>query len=175
MPPFVELAVAAHGPQKNSGAGSTEQRVVMGRRGTQRFRHRFRRTLQSFKFQAIGGDDPGTRWVHVEILSPPTALDLRVAIEPPAYTGLPLIKRMVELAAAGDMAAAQAEHERLLPLFTGLFVITSPIPVKYCLNRAGFDAGGLRLPLVEADPKTAAFLDELLAGYEIDLPTSVTA
>ena len=85
------------------------------------------------------------------------------------------IKRMLELAAAGDMAAAQAEHERLLPLFTGLFVITSPIPVKYCLNRIGFDVGGLRLPLVEADPKTAAFLDELLAGYEIDLPTSVTA
>ena len=47
--------------------------------------------------------------------------------------------------------------------------------MKYCLNRAGFDVGGLRLPLVEADPKTAAFLDELLAGYEIDLPTSVTA
>lgn len=85
------------------------------------------------------------------------------------------IKRMVELAAAGDMAAAKAEHERLLPLFTGLFVVTSPIPVKYCLNRAGFDAGGLRLPLVEADAGTAAFLDKLLAGYEIDLPTSVTA
>ena len=85
------------------------------------------------------------------------------------------IKRMVELAAAGDMAAAKAEHERLLPLFTGLFVITSPIPVKYCLNRAGFDVGGLRLPLVEADAQTGAFLDELLAGYEIDLPMSVTA
>ena len=85
------------------------------------------------------------------------------------------IKRMLELAAAGDMTAAEAEHERLLPLFTGLFVVTSPIPVKYCLNRAGFDVGGLRLPLVEADANTAAFLDELLAGYEIDLPTSVTA
>ena len=85
------------------------------------------------------------------------------------------IKRMVELAAAGDMAGAEAEHERLLPLFTGLFVVTSPVPVKYCLNRVGFDVGGLRLPLVAADPKTAAFLDELLAGYEIDLPTSVTA
>ena len=85
------------------------------------------------------------------------------------------IKRMIELATAGDWAAAEAEHERLLPVFTGLFVVTSPIPVKYCLNRAGFDVGGLRLPLVEADTATAAFLDKLLAGYEIDLPTTVTA
>ena len=83
------------------------------------------------------------------------------------------IKRMMELAAAGDMAEAEAEHQRLLGLFTGLFVVTSPIPVKYCLNRAGFDVGGLRLPLVEADAQTGAFLDELLAGYEIDLPRSV--
>lgn len=85
------------------------------------------------------------------------------------------IKRLIELAVAGDLAAAAAEHRRQLPLAKGLFVITSPIPVKYCLNRAGFNVGGLRLPLVEADPKTAAFLDELLAGYEVDLPTTVRA
>ena len=42
-------------------------------------------------------------------------------------------------------------------------------------DRSGFNVGGLRLPLVEADAETAAFLDKLLAGYEIDLPTTVTA
>ncbi|MCH7482845.1 MAG: 4-hydroxy-tetrahydrodipicolinate synthase, partial [Chloroflexi bacterium] len=43
------------------------------------------------------------------------------------------IKRMMELAAAGDMAAAEAGHQRPLGRFTGLSVVTSPIPVKYCL------------------------------------------
>ncbi len=85
------------------------------------------------------------------------------------------IKRMIELATDGDLAAAEAEHLRLKPLHDGLFVITSPIPVKYCLNKIGFNVGSLRLPLVDADPATAAFLDDLLAGYTIDLPTSVTA
>jgi 4-hydroxy-tetrahydrodipicolinate synthase len=81
------------------------------------------------------------------------------------------IKRMIDLTVAGDLAAAAAEHRRLLPLFKGLFVITSPIPIKYCINRAGFNVGGLRLPLLDADPATAAFLDNLMAGYQVDLPT----
>ena len=85
------------------------------------------------------------------------------------------IKRLIELTAAGDIEAARAEHERQLPLSTGLFKISNPMPVKYCLNKAGFDVGSLRLPLVDADPDTAAFLDDLLAHYEIDLPTTVAA
>ena len=85
------------------------------------------------------------------------------------------IKHMVELVLAGDIPAAAAEHRRLLPLFKGIFVITSPIPIKYCLNRAGFDVGGLRLPLTEADESTATFLDAMMAHYEVDLPLSVTA
>ena len=80
------------------------------------------------------------------------------------------IARMIKMVAAGDAAGAAAEHKRQLPLATGLFSLSNPIPVKYCLNRVGFDVGGLRLPLVEADASTAAFLDALLAQYEIDLP-----
>ena len=85
------------------------------------------------------------------------------------------IKRMIELTVAGDLAAAAEEHRRLLPLFKGLFVVTSPIAIKYCLNEVGFNVGGLRLPLIDADAKTAEFLDNLLAGYSIDLPRSVAA
>jgi 4-hydroxy-tetrahydrodipicolinate synthase len=81
------------------------------------------------------------------------------------------IKRMMELTIAGDLEAADAEHQRMLPLFTGLFVTSSPIPIKYCLNRAGFNVGELRLPLVDADAETADFLDSLMAAYEVDLPT----
>ena len=53
--------------------------------------------------------------------------------------------------------------------------MSNPIPVKYGLNRAGFNVGGLRLPLVEADAPTAAFLDKLLDGYTMDLPLTVSA
>ena len=85
------------------------------------------------------------------------------------------IKHMIDLTVAGDLTAAEAEHQRLLPMFKGLFVITSPIPVKYALNKSGFNVGGLRLPLIVADPATAAFVDELLANYTIDLPATVSA
>ena len=85
------------------------------------------------------------------------------------------IKHLIELTVADRLEAAEQEHQRQLALAKGLFVITSPIPIKYCLNKAGFDVGGMRLPLVEADPETAAFLDDLLAGYTVDLPMTVTA
>ena len=80
------------------------------------------------------------------------------------------IKRMMELTISGNLEAADAEHQRMLPLFTGLFVTSSPTPIKYCLNQAGFNVGGLRLPLVEADAETIDFLDSLMAAYEVDLP-----
>ena len=85
------------------------------------------------------------------------------------------IRRLIELTAAGDLSAAAAEHQRQLPMASGLFVVSNPIPVKYCVNKAGFNVGGLRLPLVEADDRTAAFLDTLLAQYEIDLPVGAAA
>ena len=80
------------------------------------------------------------------------------------------IARLIALAAEGDLDAARAEHERLLPMATGLFRVSNPMPVKHCLNRAGFDVGSPRLPLLDVDAETAAFLDDLLSGYEVDLP-----
>ncbi len=85
------------------------------------------------------------------------------------------IKRLIELAAAGDIEGARVEHERQLPMLTGLFRTSNPMPVKYCLNRVGFGVGSLRLPLVDVDPDTAAFLDEMLSRYEIDLPVAAAA
>jgi 4-hydroxy-tetrahydrodipicolinate synthase len=82
------------------------------------------------------------------------------------------IKHMIDLTVAGDFATAAAEHRRLLPLFKGLFVITSPIPIKYCINQAGFNVGSLRLPLLDADPVTAKYLDGLMAEYQVDLPVT---
>ena len=85
------------------------------------------------------------------------------------------IKHLLELVLAGDIGAAAREHRRQLPLHKALFVVSNPIPVKHCLSHIGFNVGGLRLPLTEADPKTAAFLDEVVARYQVDLPLTVSA
>ncbi len=81
------------------------------------------------------------------------------------------IKAMMGLTLEGDLERAAAEHRRLLPIFQGLFVLANPIPVKYAVNRAGFNVGEPRLPLITPDPDTAAALDKLMANYDVDLPT----
>jgi 4-hydroxy-tetrahydrodipicolinate synthase len=80
------------------------------------------------------------------------------------------IKHMMGLLLEGDVEKAGAEHRRLLALFKVLFVVSNPIPVKYSLNKVGFNVGKPRLPLVPADNRSAAQIDEVLSRYEIDLP-----
>ncbi len=75
------------------------------------------------------------------------------------------IREMIEAFVAGDVRKAGTIHFRLWPLFKVLFITTNPTPVKAALQLAGFDCGGLRLPLIEATAKEreqiAAVLKEL--------------
>ena len=80
------------------------------------------------------------------------------------------IKRMIESFAAGKISEAAELHRHLTPIFNNLFVVANPIPVKYALNYIGFRVGPLRLPLVEADEKTASVVRDTLNQYHIDLP-----
>jgi 4-hydroxy-tetrahydrodipicolinate synthase len=66
------------------------------------------------------------------------------------------MRRTVELAHGGDLAAAKTQDAALHDLYTALAVTTNPIPVKTALNLLGHDVGGLRLPLVEADAEQTA-------------------
>jgi 4-hydroxy-tetrahydrodipicolinate synthase len=84
------------------------------------------------------------------------------------------IKQMMGLLLEGDVEKAASEHRRLLPLFKVLFIVSNPIPVKYSVNKAGFNAGKPRLPLVTPDEKSAAQIDQVLSQYEIDLPVQVS-
>ena len=61
------------------------------------------------------------------------------------------IKTMIGYILDGNLESAASEHKRLLPIFKALFWVTNPIPVKYAVNRHGFDAGIHRLPLCEPD------------------------
>ncbi len=72
------------------------------------------------------------------------------------------MKEIVELAAAGDWAAAEAKNEALMPLMTGLFETANPILVKEALSLVGFPVGGVRLPLVPATPAQSERLANIM-------------
>ena len=62
------------------------------------------------------------------------------------------MSRMVELAEAGDFAAARKMHHDLLPLMQINFVESSPIPVKAAMAMMGLVEEVYRLPLVPPRP-----------------------
>ncbi|MCP9819483.1 4-hydroxy-tetrahydrodipicolinate synthase [Synechococcus sp. Cruz-9H2] len=74
------------------------------------------------------------------------------------------IQRMISSFLAGELAAALALHERLLPLCRALFATTNPIPVKAALELEGWPVGSPRLPLVSADSDVRARLTSALAA-----------
>ena len=80
------------------------------------------------------------------------------------------IKEMIDNMAGGKVTEAAAIHNRLMPLFKAMFVISNPIPLKYALNYIGFHVGKPRLPLTEPDEQTAAIVRDALKNYKIDLP-----
>ena len=80
------------------------------------------------------------------------------------------IKQMMGMLLEGDVERAAAEHRRLHPLFKVLFIVSNPIPLKYYLNKVGFNVGDPRLPLVPPDDRSAALIDDVLKSYEVDLP-----
>ncbi len=80
------------------------------------------------------------------------------------------IKQMMGLLLEGDIEGAAAEHRRMHPMFKVLFVESNPIPVKYGLNKAGFNVGNPRLPLIPPSEKAASEIDKVMSQYTIDLP-----
>jgi 4-hydroxy-tetrahydrodipicolinate synthase len=73
------------------------------------------------------------------------------------------MKEMYEAAAAGDDEHAREIDSDLEDVYETLFFTASPAPVKAALNLLGFEAGGVRLPMVEltADemPRVSAMLE----------------
>jgi 4-hydroxy-tetrahydrodipicolinate synthase len=61
-------------------------------------------------------------------------------------------RQMIEAYLAGDVATALRLHQRLLPIYTGVFATQGCILVKAGLKLLGRDVGGLRSPLIEATP-----------------------
>jgi 4-hydroxy-tetrahydrodipicolinate synthase len=57
------------------------------------------------------------------------------------------IRKLCDLIAANDLAAARRQHLRLFPLFKACFVETNPIPIKAAMAMAGMIRDELRLPM----------------------------
>ena len=74
------------------------------------------------------------------------------------------IQAMVQAFLAGRNGEALALHEKLLPLFKGLFCTTNPIPVKAALELSGWPVGAPRLPLLPADSHVRERLSSILAA-----------
>lgn len=79
-------------------------------------------------------------------------------------------KKMMDDFAAGKIEEAARLHRHFIPLVNTMFMIGSPMPIKYALNYVGFRVGKPRLPLVEPDEKTRAAIEQTLKNYKIDLP-----
>jgi 4-hydroxy-tetrahydrodipicolinate synthase len=76
-------------------------------------------------------------------------------------------RELVDAVAAGDLDRARTLHERLLPIYSGIFRTQGTILVKAALALLGFPVGGVRLPLVEATPGQVDVLraDLAAAGF----------
>ena len=77
------------------------------------------------------------------------------------------ISRMIQLFTEKDLGQSAKIHRDLMPLIDAIFYSTSPIPLKYMLNRVGFSVGNPRPPLGEADSSTKSNADAVLQLYNL--------
>ena len=66
---------------------------------------------------------------------------------------------------AGDTAGSLEMQLKALPLCKALFADVNPIPVKWAMNRLGWQAGACRLPLVETSAAVQARLETAMRDF----------
>ena len=66
---------------------------------------------------------------------------------------------------AGDTAGSLAMQLKALPLCKALFADVNPIPVKWAMNRLGWQAGSCRLPLVEPSAAVSERLETAMRDF----------
>jgi 4-hydroxy-tetrahydrodipicolinate synthase len=81
----------------------------------------------------------------------------------------PELRAMLEAHLTGDVAKATEIHQRLLPVYTGMFRTQGVITTKAALSLRGLPGGPLRLPLVELTEDEIARLKQDLAAGGVDL------
>jgi 4-hydroxy-tetrahydrodipicolinate synthase len=85
----------------------------------------------------------------------------------------PQVKEMIRRHRAGDVESARRIDGELAPAYELLKVVVNPIAIKAALGLAGWDVGGLRLPLVEASEGERARIRSILERAGIFQPARV--
>lgn len=75
------------------------------------------------------------------------------------------IKTMITEYFNGNIVKAAKLHQKLTPVFDGMFITSNPVPVKTALKIKNIDVGPVRPPLVVADSKQTDFITDLLKDY----------
>ena len=79
----------------------------------------------------------------------------------------PLVE-MVQAANENDFVAAREIYLKYFPFFKAIFLEPNPVPVKYCLHRAGLiDSDEVRLPLAQLAPETRTALDDIMTKLSL--------
>ncbi|MDX3098715.1 4-hydroxy-tetrahydrodipicolinate synthase [Streptomyces sp. ME01-24h] len=81
----------------------------------------------------------------------------------------PELRALLEAYLSGDIHKAAEIHQKLLPVFTGVFRTQGVITTKAALSLRGLPAGPLRLPLVELDESATTQLKQDLAAGGVQL------
>ncbi|MDD3520143.1 MAG: 4-hydroxy-tetrahydrodipicolinate synthase [Actinomycetota bacterium] len=77
------------------------------------------------------------------------------------------IKEMIDLLKDNKINEAAAMHKKYLNIFHGIFITTSPIPIKKALNLMGIPAGYLRPPLCDMELDEEEKFAKLLTDYKL--------
>lgn len=77
------------------------------------------------------------------------------------------VSKMTNYLMDGKNTQAKEIHDKLLPIFKGVFIESNPIPVKYVMSKMGFGTNSPRLPLTPLTEGSRVKLDELLAQYDL--------
>ena len=78
-----------------------------------------------------------------------------------------LVRELCDLTSAGEYESARALDARIQPLHAALFCTSSPIPVKWALNRMQRIPPGIRLPLVPLEPSLQANMEAAMDALEL--------
>ncbi|GAA0459479.1 4-hydroxy-tetrahydrodipicolinate synthase [Streptomyces olivaceiscleroticus] len=81
----------------------------------------------------------------------------------------PELRALLEAHVTGDVTKAKEIHQKLLPVFTGMFRTQGVITTKAALNLQGLPGGPLRLPLVDLSPEERDQLKVDLAAGGVHL------
>ena len=77
------------------------------------------------------------------------------------------VKRLADYCLTKDFSKAEELHNKLMPLFKGIFIETNPIPIKAALAMEGMIKESYRLPMCEMQKENREKLKKVLEDLKI--------